>query len=615
MFASVFFQAIILIIFLFSESTPVISHWLSISFTACCASVFYVGFFFIFPVLYETTISDMLKEEDLPTWANILIHITIIVTVVLLFTTVTLYIYCGWNLLYVSRGKPELSHWAKLFAIATGASCGFMILLFYSFYYYIKALSKREIKKILRKERKVEQEEIRAERTAHRKGYKNAAEMRKAEKVGFEEVKEWLEAENLGFKTKQEWLEAENLGFKTKQKWQEFKNSGFISKKAWEEAQSLGFNTWMEMKYVIESGYTTMKEWEEAQSLGFETKQQWEEALSLGFTTMKEWEEALSLGFETKQQWEEAENLGFVSFDEYQLAQSLKVKDKKSLVSIICSELKKLSSQISKYGQRIKKYKGLVLVEYDSSHLEHYKEELEKIESGLSSLLPVIETYNTVKDTKIKQKSYGLPEISNAFLKAQIPQLLEEIRLRKVYLAQFNKVVDLIKDFTPNIQVNLDRIAKLSDLSLEELKLYLEDISNVMPGIGKYLELENVFVRHYSADQNIYDFFDEVRLEQQKKNSIEEQKVNCLFCGAKFDYFDESTSVKCLNCGKEAVTCPICRQTIIYGEKVVLEKNCGTFFHRDHIIAWIGSNENCPICKKRINEQSLQSFEPASNSE
>ena len=81
-----------------------------------------------------------------------------------------------------------------------------------------------------------------------------------------------------------------------------------------------------------------------------------------------------------------------------------------------------------------------------------------------------------------------------------------------------------------------------------------------------------------------------------------------LFCKNEFYNIDKTETMICQNCGKEAPSCSICKQSMFHGENLVTEKNCGNVFHKDHIVMWIRSEKLCPVCKKRINEQSLEDY-------
>ena len=330
---------------------------------------------------------------------------------------------------------------------------------------------------------------------------------------------------------------------------------------------------------------------------------------SLGFSSVKEMKESRSKGFETKEEWEKAQKLGFDSYDEVKLAQSFDVKDKKALVSVVYLEIEDLALQIRSYEKRIRNYSELVPLEFEIENLERTENEITEIEKMLSSIVYTINTYKIVDDEKIKDIMYGVPEVGSTILKIDIPQIYEDISNRKEYLSIFNKMVNLTKQFHPNVPINIDRIAALAEVSQEKAIKYLKDITNEMPEIGLYLELEQVFIRQYSEDKEIGLFYEKFKEKYQERIIQEKTQPACLFCSTEFGEIDQTEKLICKKCGKEALTCPICKQNLLLKDEIVREKNCGTLFHRSHITMWIRSENLCPICKKRINEQSLEPYE------
>ena len=129
-----------------------------------------------------------------------------------------------------------------------------------------------------------------------------------------------------------------------------------------------------------------------------------------------------------------------------------------------------------------------------------------------------------------------------------------------------------------------------------------------MPEIGEYLELEQVFIRQYSEDQDVKVFFNKAREKYREKIIGAEIRPACIYCQDEFEEIDRSKVAICKNCGKEAPSCSICKQSMFYGEDLVKEKNCGNIFHKNHIVMWIRSEKFCPICKERINENSLENL-------
>ncbi len=84
----------------------------------------------------------------------------------------------------------------------------------------------------------------------------------------------------------------------------------------------------------------------------------------------------------------------------------------------------------------------------------------------------------------------------------------------------------------------------------------------------------------------------------------------CFYCGETLGEVEHGKKEVCNNCGKETFQCLICHQNVSFGQEIVQVKNCGHLFHRSHIIAWIQSHSNCPLCKNKINENMLEIYLP-----
>jgi parallel beta-helix repeat protein len=331
-----------------------------------------------------------------------------------------------------------------------------------------------------------------------------------------------------------------------------------------------------------------------------------------GFQSLEEMQTAQNRGFRTKSEFDEANSSGFVNFDEYNLAKALDLLNKSGLISTASADVEQVALQIQSSEKRLKNLQEFINLEYDIGHLAEYETTIHEIESTLKKAITGIESYNKIEDKQTQELVYSILLLGNRILTARIPQLQADLNVRKDYLKNFVSVVDLTKKFHPQVPVSLERIVSLANLSQEVVIAYLKDITINMPQIGNYLELEQVFIRQYSDNQDLKTFYNQAREKYKEKIIGSEVQPACVYCKSEFDEIDRTEKTICQNCGKEAPTCPICKQSMFHGEDLVIEKNCGNIFHKNHIVMWIRSEELCPVCKKRINENSLEPYEQES---
>ncbi len=116
-----------------------------------------------------------------------------------------------------------------------------------------------------------------------------------------------------------------------------------------------------------------------------------------------------------------------------------------------------------------------------------------------------------------------------------------------------------------------------------------------------------MFIRHYTTDEEFQDIFERMQKKQKEMVRTKIPEKICVYCQTEIT--SKSNEIeKCQNCEKVPPICSICMQNLYYNEDIVKEKNCNNIFHKRHIIAWIRSNDKCPICRERINEKSLKPF-------
>ncbi len=324
-----------------------------------------------------------------------------------------------------------------------------------------------------------------------------------------------------------------------------------------------------------------------------------------GYNSIDEVLKSISKGFTTKEEWEQADNLGFGDKDEFQLAQSRNVADKKALIANLSEEYTEKRLVLIEYESEIDQYRESISVEYDSIKIREYKKELKRIESKLLSLIEI-----DSRITKIRKKALtDLIEEVLTFgqeLQERMRTILAWLEMRIPYVEKWDEMLKQINLFRQNIPVNINRIAQLTKLTVPETESYLKDIVKEMPDVGEYLELEQVFIRQYKSAGEINKFIEEMRKKQVEQEKQTEESNLCMYCGSAIGEIRKGMEAVCPKCGKEVETCSICSRKIYKGEEVVREKKCGSLFHRRHILEWLKVKPECPICKERINEKSLE---------
>ncbi|OLS32983.1 MAG: Internalin-A precursor [Candidatus Heimdallarchaeota archaeon AB_125] len=88
------------------------------------------------------------------------------------------------------------------------------------------------------------------------------------------------------------------------------------------------------------------------------------------------------------------------------------------------------------------------------------------------------------------------------------------------------------------------------------------------------------------------------------------KKLLCMYCQGQLEEIKDEELFVCLDCGKNAPYCEVCKNIIVEGEEIAQTKLCNHIFHKNHILEWIKVKGECPTCKIQINSQSLQKFYP-----
>jgi hypothetical protein len=86
---------------------------------------------------------------------------------------------------------------------------------------------------------------------------------------------------------------------------------------------------------------------------------------------------------------------------------------------------------------------------------------------------------------------------------------------------------------------------------------------------------------------------EEIILKEFDAQNVED--ILCYHCGNVFETNEEI----CDKCGAHRPTCKVCLLDLQPSEKEEIVKSpcCSTYFHRNHLIAWLEEHTTCPFCK------------------
>jgi len=162
---------------------------------------------------------------------------------------------------------------------------------------------------------------------------------------------------------------------------------------------------------------------------------------------------------------------------------------------------------------------------------------------------------------------------------------------------------------------NKERLDKLGQIISRTKEMRLTDLKSVLefnnkPSLMKWLySLEEGWKFTIKGDFIIF----EEETEKKKiieKTTAEKTRAFCLFCEAELPEVQDEGPLVCLNCGKKALYCEICKNILLAGQKAVQISTCKHVFHKNHIVEWIKAKGTCPICKAKTNEEYLRPFVP-----
>ncbi len=351
----------------------------------------------------------------------------------------------------------------------------------------------------------------------------------------------------------------------------------------------------------LKSGFSTKEEYIDAVSEGFLNYKEFRE--KTGFSLYSNYKKRIASGFYTRDEWEEALKLGFENKAESDLARSIDVKNKKELITLFTYKLQEEKEEAALIESEVQSYKKLISVEFDHIRLLSYKNEIITLQKKLENMSELNEILHIIEHDDF---ALMLVIFENKRLKLleDISKHLEWIETRFPYLEKWNKVLDVLNSFHPNIPVQLDRVAELAELDEEEVKQLLIDILSEIPSVGEFLQREQVFIKKTKSEDDLDSILNEMK---QRQISFDARLLNryCLHCGHEIASTELQFSSKCANCDEPIPICHICRGYIFKGDDILEEENCGNLFHKRHILEWVNVQGKCPICRSRINEKSL----------
>ncbi|MHA1954372.1 MAG: RING finger domain-containing protein [Candidatus Heimdallarchaeaceae archaeon] len=356
---------------------------------------------------------------------------------------------------------------------------------------------------------------------------------------------------------------------------------------------------------------------------GFSSKEHYFDAVSGGFYNLKDFQtktgfkqyttykKKMASGFSTKLEWEEANSKGFETKAEFDLGINENFTNKDELVTHYIGFLEDQKKENGLVESEIISFQKLTSTEYNKQQLHDYKSELLKRKAELEEKSEIIDKLQV-----INQEDFSLLLVIFENKRLQLlemnTKLLDGIEKRFPYLDKWHRILDVINSFRSHVPVQMDRIAELSKLSEEETEPLLNEIVVELPSLGEYLQLEQVFIKKTKSEDELSDLIEGMRSRQ----IVLESKItetNCLHCQSKLEIRQKNSQHNCPNCNQTVPICPICRGYLYDRDEILIEENCGNYFHKRHIIEWVNVQGKCPVCRTRVNEKSLKSYEKSRN--
>ena len=104
---------------------------------------------------------------------------------------------------------------------------------------------------------------------------------------------------------------------------------------------------------------------------------------------------------------------------------------------------------------------------------------------------------------------------------------------------------------------------------------------------------------------------------EKAKDAVQKDKEKniCLFCKNKIEKTDDQDLGVCSSCGKQSPLCEICKNPMTSDQQLLQAETCEHIYHKEHILEWLKIKETCPVCKVKINEKTLKSWEGSEKDE
>ncbi|MDH5646686.1 MAG: hypothetical protein OEZ01_11795, partial [Candidatus Heimdallarchaeota archaeon] len=198
-----------------------------------------------------------------------------------------------------------------------------------------------------------------------------------------------------------------------------------------------------------------------------------------------------------------------------------------------------------------------------------------------------------------KEKLYHSTKI-NQIQKEKQEQVIfkgieQEIKEEERKLSLIEELITLIKQFTNDVPISLDRISKLLKIPEKQVESYLKELLVYQENLGDYLELEHIFIKRSQVEDNIEKV---IQNTNSKPFSSLQECTNC----------NNTQSVlirECSNCSAIMPYCQICKRGFTDKDTIRKCQHCNKQFHSVHIRAYIQSKGACPVCREGLNEKML----------
>jgi hypothetical protein len=106
------------------------------------------------------------------------------------------------------------------------------------------------------------------------------------------------------------------------------------------------------------------------------------------------------------------------------------------------------------------------------------------------------------------------------------------------------------------------------------------------PELGKYLPLEQVFIKHVEITEATIT----------KMSRPTDSLQICPHCGSR-----QSVLIRtCTECSKELPSCQICKRGFAEEESRIHCPQCDNPFHKNHLQEYIRIKGECPVCKEGL---------------